>query len=157
MLNLHTLTKTFPGGLVALKDIDLTIRENEVVSIVGPSGCGKSTLLKIIAGLDAEYGGALTRRQRTDGSPSIGLIFQEPRLMPWLTVVDNAAFGLRAPGHRRREVAMAWLRRVGLADFADALPRALSGGMAQRVSIARALAPGPDVLLLDEPFSAVDA
>lgn len=156
MLNLHNLTKQFPDGLVALQDVTLAVRPKEIVSIVGPSGCGKSTLLRIAAGLDREFSGKVALPGGSD-APSVGLIFQEPRLMPWLSVEDNIAFGLPKGRSRRRATANEWLERVGLDGFAKSLPKELSGGMAQRVAIARALAPHPAILLLDEPFSAVDA
>lgn len=156
MLNLHNLSKQFPDGLVALKDVTLSVRSNEIVSIVGPSGCGKSTLLRIAAGLDRSFSGKVALPGGAE-APSVGLIFQEPRLMPWLNVEDNIAFGLRVPKSRRRSIAGEWLERVGLDGFSKSLPKELSGGMAQRVAIARALVPRPAILLLDEPFSSVDA
>lgn len=156
MLHLQSLTKEFPGGVIALCDVTLAVREREIVSVVGPSGCGKSTLLRIAAGLDKDFGGSVALPGGSQ-SPSVGLIFQEPRLMPWLSVADNITFGLRCSRREKRAVAARWLRAVGLEGFGNVLPKALSGGMAQRVAIARALAPKPSILLLDEPFSAVDA
>jgi len=130
----------------------------EIVSLVGPSGCGKSTLLRAIAGLDPQSEGAVLLERHLQRGPSerIGVIFQEPRLLPWLSVADNIAFaaGPRR-GHDPRVDAL--LAEVGLANVRDALPKQLSGGMAQRVALARGLFAEPDLLLLDEPFSAVDA
>lgn len=145
------------GGKRVLHKLQLRVGQGEIVSLIGASGCGKSTLLSIIAGLDRDYRGSV----RLDGveqrgtSSDIGFIFQEPRLFPWLTVGKNIAFA-GAPGASGREVD-ACLAEVGLAGYADALPKQLSGGQAQRVAIARGLFSHPRVLLLDEPFSAVDA
>jgi sulfonate transport system ATP-binding protein len=160
MLRLTKVGKRFPGGHQALAGIDLEIAAGEIVTVVGASGCGKSTLLRLLAGLDRPSEGRIALHGTPlDGpSPEIGVVFQEPRLMPWLTVAQNVAFGLRGPGREeRRRLALAALQRVHLEEFADALPRALSGGMAQRTAIARALVARPPVLLLDEPFSALDA
>lgn len=158
MLSIQHLSKTYPGGTRALQGIDLTVAEGEVVAIVGGSGCGKSTLLRIAAGLDAPSQGqiAIDGAWVTAPHPKIGIVFQEPRLFPWLTVAQNVGFGLSGAADRATRVADA-LTRVGLADKAEAWPRQLSGGQAQRVAIARALVTRPEVLLLDEPFSALDA
>ena len=160
MLTLNRAAKRFPNGYLALDDISLGIGEGEIVGIVGASGCGKSTLLRLLAGIErpsagaAAFGGAPLAGPRDE----IGVVFQEPRLMPWLTVEANVSFGLRhLPAAERKARAAETLERVGLSHFAKALPRELSGGMAQRVAIARALAARPKVLLLDEPFSALDA
>lgn len=156
MLAVHSIDKTFAGGIDALKGVNLQVKEGEIVSLVGPSGCGKSTLLRLVAGLDAEYEGEIDLAEGAGRVP--GFVFQEPRLMPWLSVRENVAFGLKhLTRAARSHVARAWLERVGLSGFADALPKALSGGMAQRVALARALATEPPLLLLDEPFSALDA
>ncbi len=132
----------------------------EIVAVIGGSGCGKSTLLRAISGLDPASDGTvvLDGERITAPHEKIGIIFQEPRLLPWLKVADNVGFGLgdRPRAERVARVAMA-LRRVGLSDKAGVWPRELSGGQAQRVAIARALVPRPEVLLLDEPFSALDA
>jgi ABC-type nitrate/sulfonate/bicarbonate transport system ATPase subunit len=146
-----------------LDDVSFTIPATEVACVVGPSGCGKSTLLGLAAGLFAPSSGAIA----WDGAPvrlgpnqHLGMAFQQPGLFPWLTVRQNVAIGLRTRGHTRRDArrtAEEFLRTVGLADFQDAYPSQLSGGMAQRVGIARALALRPRLLLLDEPFAAVDA
>jgi NitT/TauT family transport system ATP-binding protein len=147
----------------ALDDISLQVREGEFVCLVGPSGCGKSTLLNIIAGLDFPDGG----RVLADGKPVTGpgrermVMFQEPALFPWLDVLGNVMFGLKLKSNltnaERREVAGYYLRLVGLENFVHANIHELSGGMKQRVALARALAPNPRVLLMDEPFAALDA
>ncbi|MBV9348290.1 MAG: ABC transporter ATP-binding protein [Pseudolabrys sp.] len=160
MLTLENVSKTYPNGVHALEKISLEVKPGEVIVIVGGSGCGKSTLLRAISGLDTPSRGRVV----LDGveiklpQEQIGIIFQEPRLLPWLSVADNVGFGLdnRPRAERRERVAEA-LARVGLSDKADVWPRELSGGQAQRVAIARALVPRPQVLLLDEPFSALDA
>ena len=160
MLVLEQLSKTYPNGVQALARFSAAIRLGEIVAIIGGSGCGKSTLLRAAAGLDGASSGKITLDGDTITAPhpKIGIIFQEPRLLPWLSVADNIGFGLSelSAGPRRERVATA-LARVGLADKAKAWPRELSGGQAQRVAIARALVPQPEVLLLDEPFSALDA
>jgi sulfonate transport system ATP-binding protein len=167
MLHIEQASKEFENGFVALDSITLQVHEGEIVSLVGTSGCGKSTLLRIIAGLELPtFGHVSINGEQIQGAHSAtGIIFQEPRLMPWLTVRQNVQFGLEiAPrsssrkGRRQKEyLTDVILQRVGLAKFAHALPRQLSGGMAQRVAIARALVPQPSILLLDEPFSALDA
>jgi sulfonate transport system ATP-binding protein len=160
MLVLETVSKTYPNGVQALARFSAEIGEGEIVAIIGGSGCGKSTLLRAIAGLDRATAGHVTLDDDTIAAPhpKIGIIFQEPRLLPWLSVADNIAFGLQdLPSGQRRERVAHTLARVGLADKAQAWPRELSGGQAQRVAIARALVPQPEVLLLDEPFSALDA
>ena len=136
------------------------MRLGEIVAIIGGSGCGKSTLLRAIAGLDRATSGTVVLDDIAISAPheKIGIIFQEPRLLPWLSVADNIGFGLsEQPAEVRREKVARALARVGLTDKANAWPRELSGGQAQRVAIARALVPQPEVLLLDEPFSALDA
>jgi sulfonate transport system ATP-binding protein len=155
------VAKRFPNGLVALSGVSLRVADGEILAVVGASGCGKSTLLRLIAGLEMPSEGTLTLDgERLSGpSPRLGIVFQEPRLMPWLRLVDNVAFGLprRLPKAERTRLALAALGRVQLVGFADALPKTLSGGMAQRAALARALVTRPPVLLLDEPFSALDA
>jgi NitT/TauT family transport system ATP-binding protein/sulfonate transport system ATP-binding protein len=164
-VTIRDLTKTFAidsDTLTVLKGIDLDIRGGESLAIVGASGSGKTTLLRILAGLeDPDDGGVLI-----DGAPVHGLgrdravIFQEPRLLPWLTVLGNVALGLEVQGVPEREAkerARRYTRLVGLSEFEGAWPRQLSGGMAQRVGIARALTVQPEILLLDEPLGALDA
>jgi sulfonate transport system ATP-binding protein len=160
MLNVENVGKTYPNGVRALEGTSFTVEPGEIVAVIGGSGCGKSTLLRAISGLDRPTRGRIV----LDGEPitapheKIGIVFQEPRLLPWLTVADNVAFGLTdRPMSRRRHRAAGALSRVGLAEKAQVWPRELSGGQAQRVAIARALVPQPEVLLLDEPFSALDA
>jgi sulfonate transport system ATP-binding protein len=160
MLALEKVAKIYPNGVNALERFSAKIQPGEIVAIIGGSGCGKSTLLRAVAGLDRATAGAVTLDGTIITAPhaKIGIIFQEPRLLPWLSVADNIGFGLSdlSSDIRRDKVARA-LARVGLADKASAWPRELSGGQAQRVAIARALVPQPEVLLLDEPFSALDA
>lgn len=135
-----------------------SIESGQVVSLVGPSGCGKSTLLRIVAGLDTDYRGTVSINGAAPRlhSRDVGFIFQEPRLLPWLTVAENVGFDLGRGGSKHPRVKQL-LAEVGLADFANAYPKQLSGGMAQRAAIARGLFTQPTLLLLDEPFSAVDA
>lgn len=160
MLVLDQVDKTYPNGVHALQRFTARIARAEIVAVIGGSGCGKSTLLRAIAGLDRASGGII----RIDGiditapHEKIGIIFQEPRLLPWLTVADNIGFGLsNPPAATRQDRITRALARVGLSDKARAWPRELSGGQAQRVAIARSLVAQPEVLLLDEPFSALDA
>ncbi len=160
MLSLDRVGKTYPKGVHALGGVTLDVELGEIVAVIGGSGCGKSTLLRAIAGLDPPSEGAvvLDGERITAPHEKIGIIFQEPRLLPWLKVADNVGFGLGnlPKADRAAQIATA-LRRVGLTDKASVWPRELSGGQAQRVAIARALVPRPEVLLLDEPFSALDA
>jgi len=160
MLRLQSLSVRFDNGYQALKDIDLSVRPGEILGIVGGSGCGKSTLLRVMSGLLPPSIGRVSFAGTAIHGPrdEIGLVFQEPRLMPWLNIEGNVQFGIRhLPKHRREVLTREVLARVGLTKFATAHPRELSGGMAQRVAIARALVGKPPVLLLDEPFSALDA
>ncbi|MCU1487471.1 MAG: transporter related protein [Actinomycetia bacterium] len=161
------VSKVFPGkgkrpDVVALDGVDLHVGDGELVCLLGASGCGKSTLLSIIGGLD----GATVGRVTVDGDLVVGpgadrgMVFQGYSLFPWLTVAENIAFGLKVAGwdkQRKADRVQELLGIMSLTEFADALPKELSGGMRQRVAIARALAPEPDVLLLDEPFGALDA
>ena len=152
--------KTRGGDVAALEGIDLRVGGHEFVSIVGTSGCGKSTLLRIIAGLDADYRGTVAVRGRRVAGAGLdrGIVFQEPRLLPWLTVAENVAFALQKGSREEKAgIVAAHLEKVGLAGFAQAYPGELSGGMAQRAAIARALVNRPEILLLDEPFGALDA
>ncbi|MBD2259474.1 ABC transporter ATP-binding protein [Pseudanabaena sp. FACHB-2040] len=160
MLYIENVSKQFDNGFTALEAITLKIKPGEIVTLVGTSGCGKSTLLRIVAGLEfPSLGGVLIEDELITAPHSrVGLVFQEPRLMPWLTVQENIEFGLHdLPLPERRRRSQAVLDKVQLTSFAGALPRQLSGGMAQRVAIARSLVTQPDILLLDEPFSALDA
>jgi len=160
MLALDKVGKIYPNGVNALARFSAEIAPGEIVAIIGGSGCGKSTLLRAIAGLDRATSGTVSLDATAISAPheKIGIIFQEPRLLPWLSVADNIGFGLSdLSAHERREKVARSLARVGLSDKANAWPRELSGGQAQRVAIARALVPQPEVLLLDEPFSALDA
>ena len=162
-LSVTQLSKAFPQknkpDYTVFDDIQFQVEEGEFVSILGPSGCGKSTLLHIIAGLEqSTSGGVLMNEQDISGpGPDRGVVFQEAALMPWLTVLENVMFGLSKLGkNKAKQVAIEHLKLVHLSHFADAYPHELSGGMRQRVSIARALAMDPKVLLMDEPFGALD-
>jgi NitT/TauT family transport system ATP-binding protein len=156
VVSLQGVTKRYDRGVAALGPLDLTVRKGDFVSLLGPSGCGKSTALRIIAGLSAPTSGTV---RVAGGGRSIGFVFQEPTLMPWASVRDNVALPLKL-AHRPRadigEHVEAALARVGLAEFAAAYPRQLSGGMRMRASLARALVTDPDILLMDEPFAALD-
>ena len=164
LIRIAGVGKRYSGGTHALENIDLTVAEGEFLSLLGPSGCGKSTLLRLIAGLGEPTAGAIEWPRAADnaaGRPErgIGFVFQEPTLMPWATVFDNVFLPLRLDGRRRRDVAAQVedaIEGVGLAGFARAYPRQLSGGMRMRVSIARALVKRPKLLLMDEPFAALD-
>jgi len=160
MLSLDNVGKTYPNGVRALDGVSFAVGFGEIVAVVGGSGCGKSTLLRLISGLDRPTQGAIALDGVRITAPheQIGIVFQEPRLLPWLSVADNVGFGLedRPKDERRRRVNLQ-LERVGLPDKAAVWPRELSGGQAQRAALARALVTRPEVLLLDEPFSALDA
>ncbi len=146
--------------VTALHDFNLTVAEGEFVCVVGPSGCGKSTLLRILGGLSTPSAGEVRLLPGKNGAPLQSIVFQEYAIFPWKTVIDNVAFGLEMRGvgkAERHAVARDWLLKVGLAKFADAYPHQLSGGMKQRVSIARAFANDPEILLMDEPLGALDA
>jgi NitT/TauT family transport system ATP-binding protein len=166
VMSLSGLTRRFEsaegGVLTALDNIDFEVRSREFISVIGPSGCGKSTLIRLVAGLDTPSSGEVW----IDGEPVLGpgadrgMVFQGYTLFPWLSVKRNVMFGMKMKGlsraHSQRK-ALEWLDVVGLADFADHYPAQLSGGMKQRVAIARALANEPRILLMDEPFGALDA
>ena len=154
------MRKLFPGpagALVALAGLDLDLAAGEFVCLVGPSGCGKSTFLRILGGLEAQTSGTV---DFGPAPPSSAFVFQEFGIFPWLNVLDNVGFGLRMAGLGREErerIARHWIQRVNLSGFERAYPAQLSGGMKQRVSIARAFASDPDLFLMDEPLGALDA
>ena len=156
LVALRGVEKVYSNGVQALKGLDLSIHEGEFVSLLGPSGCGKSTVLRLIAGLGELSGGAL---EWSSVQHEIGFVFQDPTLMPWATVSDNIYLPLRVKGTSRAEayprIEQA-MQQVGLAGFGKSYPRELSGGMRMRVSIARALVAQPKILLMDEPFAALD-
>jgi NitT/TauT family transport system ATP-binding protein len=161
-VSLRGVTKIYDNGVSALGPFDLDVRGGEFVSLLGPSGCGKSTALRLIAGLSRPTSGAVQVASRTDargGEHAIGFVFQEPTLMPWASVAENVRLPLKlkhvsaAEAKARVDAALA---QVGLAEFTKAFPRELSGGMKMRVSLARALVTDPDILLMDEPFAALD-
>lgn len=164
-LRIRKLSKTFARGdggrLQVLEGINLSVREGEFVSIVGASGCGKTTLLRIVLGLERDFEGDVLLHSQAVRGPSAkrGIVFQEHRLLPWLTVEENVGFGLFRERDRRaaRERIQAHIEKVGLAGFEKSYPKQLSGGMAQRAAIARALINRPEILLLDEPLGALDA
>ena len=156
IVSLRNVGKTFESGTVALDGLSLDVRDGEFVSLLGPSGCGKSTALRIIAGLSAPSTGAV---EWPAGAGKIGFVFQEPTLMPWADIAANVRLPLRlahADDAQSHAAARQAVERVGLAEFAQRYPRELSGGMKMRASIARALATEPQLLLMDEPFAALD-
>jgi len=164
LLRARGIVKTFgegPGAVLALDRVSLELGEHEVLCVVGPSGCGKSTLLKVLAGLVEPDSGEVERLGAPDDPrPANALVFQDHGLFPWMSVLENVAFGLRMAGHGRAESATSareLIARMGLVRFVDRLPHELSIGMRQRVNLARALLVEPQVLLLDEPFAALDA
>jgi NitT/TauT family transport system ATP-binding protein len=161
-VSLRSATKIYDNGVVALGPIDLEVRRGEFVSLLGPSGCGKSTALRLIAGLSAPSSGTVrvARPAMTaGGGHRVGFVFQEPTLMPWTTVRENVRLPLKlahVPSSAAKVRVDEALAQVGLSEFAGAYPRELSGGMKMRVSLARALVTDPDILLMDEPFAALD-
>ncbi|WP_321917338.1 MULTISPECIES: ABC transporter ATP-binding protein [unclassified Paraburkholderia] len=165
ILEVRNLTKRFvtpQGEHTALADVSFTTHRREFVCVIGPSGCGKSTLIRILAGLEAQTSGEVRVNGKTVSGPGAdrGMVFQGYTLFPWLTVKKNVMFGLRMNGQGKAQAereALQWLDLVGLEPFANAYPHQLSGGMKQRVAIARALANRPGILLMDEPFGALDA
>jgi NitT/TauT family transport system ATP-binding protein len=161
-VSLRAVTKVYDSGVAALGPFDLEVCKGEFVSLLGPSGCGKSTALRLIAGLTAPTSGTVGvahRKREARAGHSIGFVFQEPTLMPWTTVRENVRLPLKlaqAPSTDANARVGEALAQVGLAEFAEAYPRELSGGMKMRVSLARALVTDPDILLMDEPFAALD-
>ena len=158
----HASKLFLEGTVVAFRNVELNVKSNEVLCIVGPSGCGKTTLLRCIGGLLAPSSGQVLIDGQTVSSPrpGVAIVFQHFGLLPWKTVVDNVAFGLKIAGMSRQQLAERvehYIRLVGLAGFEDHYPYQLSGGMQQRVGLARALATHPEILLMDEPFASVDA
>lgn len=164
VLELKNIVKKFGNGkkdIVAVDDVDLTVKNNEFVSLVGPSGCGKSTILRMIAGLETPTSGGIYLDEKEVLGPDAdrGMVFQQYTLLPWKTVLQNVTFGLeikKIPKKERIEIAKKFIKMVGLEEFSDAYPYELSGGMQQRVAIARTLANDPKVVLMDEPFGALD-
>jgi NitT/TauT family transport system ATP-binding protein len=153
-INFSNVFKTYEGNLLpSVSDLSFSVREGEFFCIIGPSGCGKSTVLKIIAGLEKESSGKVKKPEK------VGMVFQSGALLPWLSVYENVAMGLKATDEDDKKVqteSQKYIEMVGLSEFAQKYPRDLSGGQRQRVGLARALAISPEVLLLDEPFSALD-
>jgi ABC-type nitrate/sulfonate/bicarbonate transport system ATPase subunit len=164
ILTISQLSKTFTTGnanTVALQATDLTVSENDFITILGPSGCGKSTLLRMVAGLDTPSSGSILLDSKPVAGPGAdrGMVFQSYTLFPWLTVLENVCFGLREkamPLPQQLEIGHAYLGKVGLKGFEHHYPKQLSGGMQQRTALARALANDPRILLMDEPFGALD-
>jgi len=160
LISLHAVARRFATGVLALDGMDLDVAEGGFVSLLGTSGCGKSTVLRLVAGLDTPSAGTVhSPAAQGAADPGTAFVFQEPTLMPWASVFDNVWLPLRLAGVSRRDAAervRAMLRTVGLADFEAAYPSELSGGMKMRASIARALVTEPRVLLMDEPFAALD-
>ncbi len=161
-ISIRGLTKVFykkQHSVMALENISLDINEGEFVCFVGPSGCGKTTLLRILAGLESQSSGGFTIKKSGQQRPSQSMVFQEKGVFPWMTVAENIAFGLnmrQLPQSYVKERTNYFLVKTGLSKFADMYPKELSGGMKQRVSIARAFANDPEILLMDEPFGALD-
>jgi NitT/TauT family transport system ATP-binding protein len=161
-VSLRGVTKVYDNGVAALGPFDLDVSRGEFISLLGPSGCGKSTALRLIAGLSTPTSGTVSvsrRAEATRGSHSIGFVFQEPTLMPWAKVRENVRLPFKLAHAQTADADAridAVLAQVGLAEFAEAYPRELSGGMKMRVSLARALVTDPDILLMDEPFAALD-
>ncbi len=158
IVSLRDVGKTFASGTVALDGFNLDVRSSEFVALLGPSGCGKSTALRLIAGLSEASAGTVTASAGQDAG-RIGFVFQDPTLMPWATVAGNVGLPFKlaqSQAAQSQAAVTAALARVGLSEFADAYPRELSGGMRMRVAIARALATEPALLLMDEPFAALD-
>lgn len=161
-ITVQHVTKVFSkrdGDVVALEDVSLCVKKGEFVCLIGPSGCGKTTLLRILAGLESASTGQFEIKKGKENKPLQSMIFQEKGVIPWISVEENVAFGLKMrhlPKAQVKEQTSYFLEKVGLSQFAKLYPKELSGGMKQRVSIARAFANDPEVLLMDEPFAALD-
>jgi len=163
VLEVRSLRKVFPGerSIIALEDVSFEVGKDEFLCIVGPSGCGKSTLLRMVAGIESANGGEILFHEKPISGPNekITMIFQHFGLLPWKTALENVRLPLEVhgiPNEEARKIAIDYLGKVGLGDFLDTYPHDLSGGMKQRVGIARALAMKPEILLMDEPFSSLD-
>lgn len=164
-IQVQDLTVQFNGGhqsepVVALDALNLNVADGEFLAVVGPSGCGKTTLLRALSGQEKPTSGHITLQESDARRPNYAMVFQHGDLFPWMTVLENIAYGMRmrgVPGKRRYGLALYWTGRVGLSRFADAFPHQLSGGMQQRVGLARAFAHNAEVLLMDEPFASLDA
>jgi len=161
IIEVKGISKTYEGGVEAIKNIDLQIPRGKLTTLLGPSGCGKTTLLKIIAGLLPQSGGEVLINNKTvhGPGPERAFVFQDFALLPWATVLRNVSFGLelrKIPKDKRYEIARKYINEVGLEGFENAYPHELSGGMRQRVGLARALTVDSDILLMDEPFASVD-
>ncbi len=157
-LVINQLNKVYPNGTVALKDVNFTVKKGEFITILGPSGCGKSTILRLIAGLGKISSGSIEGNEQQLKS-KLAFVFQESALMPWATVAENIRLPLKlsgVPRHKSQPQLTEIIQLVGLEGFEDAYPRQLSGGMKMRVSIARALVTNPSIILMDEPFGALD-
>lgn len=161
-ISVQHVTKVFSkrdGDVIALEDVSLQVKEGEFVCLIGPSGCGKTTLLRILAGLESASTGRFEIKKGKEKKPLQSMIFQEKGVIPWISVRENVAFGLKMrhlPKAQVKQQTDYYLEKVGLSQFANLYPKELSGGMKQRVSIARAFANDPEVLLMDEPFAALD-
>lgn len=162
VIGVRNLTVTYPGGIDAIRDLTLGINDHEFIVILGPSGCGKSTLLQVLAGLQKPTAGSVLINGIVNPSPGLdrAFVFQQSALLPWFTVIENIAIGLRTKGLSKsnaRDISRRFVDKLGLSGFGDRYPHQLSGGMQQRVGVARAFAVDPPVLLMDEPFAALDA
>jgi NitT/TauT family transport system ATP-binding protein len=162
-ITIDNLRVTFAGRgapIDAVEDLTLHIPDGELACVVGPSGCGKTTVLRVLAGLETASAGSAIVRAADTTRPTVGMVFQGAGIFPWLTVAANVAYGLKlrgVPSAERRAIAARWIGEIGLERFSHAYPAQLSGGMQQRVGLARAFAYDPEVLLMDEPFGALDA
>ncbi|MCG0275591.1 MAG: ABC transporter ATP-binding protein [Thermosediminibacteraceae bacterium] len=157
--NLTKIFKTRRSEVVALENVNLSVKDGEFLCLLGPSGCGKSTLLRILAGLEKQTYGKVYLKAKNTEKPLTAVVFQGDSIFPWMKVIDNVEYGLRirgVPARERREIALKYLKLMGLEKFADLYPPQLSGGMKQRINVARAFASDPEILLMDEPFGALD-